>query len=192
MHLLMLFVATAAASTVTLQVKEPRMPRLTRLQVHGEQNVRVHTDGEPVFLLGGAAARVRVCLVFGWLYTPDMPHTSRCAAATNDCLCYTWWNAQSGTACVDTELVQNTTLTWYLLPQPNVTQLRAAAMLQYLILAGRWPAYSIQARHPISVPRLLFVGLCRGALRGGGPLTPAVRVHGAAHGAGCDRDAAGT
>lgn len=133
MLLLLLCVAAAAASTVTLQV-------------HGEQNVRVLAENEPVYVPAGTAPRVRICLVFGWLYEPDMQHTTRCVVATIDCLCYTWQNAQSGAQCVDIALVQNTTLTWYLLPLPNVTQLLAAAVLQYQILAGRWPAYSIHVR----------------------------------------------
>lgn len=121
----------AAATTVTLQVL-------------GEPNVRVHSDNETIYLKSGTSARVRVCLVFSWMYV-GARHTLRCSAAMDDCTCFTWQNAESGTECTDVWITGTAEFTWYLLPQLGAMVLPPTAVLQYAILRERWPNYTFAA-----------------------------------------------
>ena len=121
--------AAHAASTVTLQVI-------------GEKGVLAHQDHSLLFLK--APVHVRVCLVFGWTYNvQSYVHTSRCTVATPDCRCYVWKHATSGTQCVDILLSDTVTLTWYLLPQFNVSAIPSTGILQYSILRNRWLQYTV-------------------------------------------------
>lgn len=128
---LLYLVGVAAASTVTLQVI-------------GESSVRAHRDNEVIYIKNGLTARVRVCLVFPWLYVAGR-HTRRCSVAMDDCTCFTWQNALSGTDCIDIWLGGTTVFTWYLLPKLGAMVPPPAAILQYAILRERWPNYTFAA-----------------------------------------------
>lgn len=129
--LLLAFIGLVAATTVTLQVI-------------GESGVRAHRDNEVVYMKSGTSVRVRVCLVFPWMYV-DGRHTPRCSAAMADCTCFVWQNSESGTACTDLWLTDTAVFTWYLLPKVGAMVLPSAGVLQYAILRERWPNYTFAA-----------------------------------------------